>query len=250
MIAVTMVDDLSVRIEPSTTASSIGLLGPAGTEVFVVSGPVTADGHDWYELASVEPDAPCTPAPAPSLRCHDWYGWAAGTSTSDDAWLAPRIGDCVNGPVDAAAFISLAPVERLACFGNMTLTLRAYRPPPLPTGCGVTPLTFEPGWLNGCPSVTYLLVGEDSSFPLKGFEVHVPPDLGICQFGGLNAGCPFAGLEGRWVEVRGHLDDPAAATCVTSGPDGSDIDLPHPSAVILACRTSFVATEITPTSAP
>jgi hypothetical protein len=249
-IAVTMVDNLRVRVEPSTTATSIGLLGSAGAEVFVFSGPIIADGHQWYELASLEPPTPCMPATDPSLRCRTWFGWAAAGSTSGDEWLVPRVGGCVNGPVDTAAFVNLSALERLACFGGATLTLRAYRPPPLPTGCGLTPLTFEPGWLNGCGSVTYLLVNEDSGFPGPGVEVHVSPELGVCQFGGLNPGCPFGGLEDQWVEVRGHLDDPAAATCVTSGPDGIGTDVPDARAVILACRASFVATAITPVSTP
>jgi hypothetical protein len=246
-IAVTLVDGLSVRVDPSISAALVGILGAAGEAVFVVSGPVPADGHDWYQLASVPPDQPCAGSPEPPLACFGWFGWVAGTSASGDAWLGPRTGDCVNGPVNTEAFLSLFPQERLSCFGDSILTLRFYKPGPIPAECPMTPFTHEPDWLNGCARVGYLAPDEDSGLPGL-FVVHVSPDLGPCQFGGNNPECPLAGLDGQWVEVRGHLDDPAAESCVSSGPP--TIAAPGPDSVILGCRLAFVVTEVTPTSAP
>ena len=55
--------------------------------------------------------------------------------------------------------------------------------------------------------VAFLEAEEDQY--ASGFAVHVHPDAGACGFRGMNPECPFSELFGQWIEVRGHLDDPA-----------------------------------------
>ena len=247
----TLVNDLTVREEPSTSSNPVGVLGPAGDAVFVVSGPVTADGHDWYQLALVgELDGTCATAAAPSARCRALFGWAAGTGVDGEPWLAPRPGDCPPPVLDTATYVSLASLERLACFGDATWTLRAYLPPPTGVHCGIGPIHDEPIWLQNCAFV--FLEAEEDQYA-SGFAVHVHPDVGACPFRGMNPECPFSGLVRQWVEMRGHLDDPAAISCVAPGPEGDegpDFIPPDPDSVILDCRAQFVATSVRPSGPP
>jgi hypothetical protein len=261
-IAVTLVDDLTVRQEPSASATALGTLGPAGEAVFVVAGPVEANGHQWYQLASMrEPDDSCVEAPGllePPLRCYGWFGWMAGTGSEGDAWLGPRPDRCPAAPVDAGDFARLNELERLACFGNAELTLRAFNPPPLPTGCGVIPWHTQPRWLWPCVASSWLLLAEWQSIEEDGhwgagFDAYLHPALGTCGLDLDRSECPWTGLDGQWIEVRGHLDDPAANTCVIQVAEGFSPDpahLPAPDQVILGCRASFVVTSITPVGSP
>jgi hypothetical protein len=257
-IAVTLVDDLSVRDEPSTSGVRLGVLGPAGEAVFVVSGPVATDGRDWYQLASVwEPyQGGCEPAPEPSLRCHDWFGWAAGTGASGEPWLAPRPDSCPAPPLDTSAYLSLAPLERLACFGDQPWTLRAYMAPESGCRCGLSPYRIEPAWLGGWEGAVIFPQPEESQMDgSSALLMHVHPALGDCDFGGHNAECPFAALAGQWVEIIGHLDDPAASTCVAVINDWA-VDQegiappPDRDASVVDCRSVFVATGVTQIDAP
>jgi len=247
---VTLVNDLTVREEPSTSGNPVGVLGPAGEAVFVVSGPVTADGHDWYQLALVgELDGTCAVVREPSARCRALFGWAAGTSPGGETWLAPRPDNCTPPPLDTATYVSLASLERLACYGDATWTLRAYMAPPTGVYCGIGPFHDDPIWLDNCAFV--MLQAEEKAFD-SGFAVHVHTDVGACSFRGMNPECPFAELVRQWIEVRGHLDDPAALSCVppVAGSDDPGVIPPDPDSVILDCRAQFVATSVTLSGPP
>jgi hypothetical protein len=60
---------------------------------------------------------------------------------------------------------------------------------------------------------------------------------------------PATGLampsRGQWVEVVGHLDDPAARDCAPVASGSQD-----PVRVVLTCRTEFVAESVTPVAGP
>jgi hypothetical protein len=250
MIAVTLVNDLTVRDEASLSANPVGALGPAGEAVFVVSGPVSADGHYWYQLARVgEAEGNCALARPPTDRCHTLFGWAAGTGADSEPWLAPWPSDCPAQSLDTATYVSLAPLERLACFGDATWTLRAFQPPPTGVYCGVGPFHDDPVWLDNCAFV--FLQAEQNEYE-SGFAVHVHPEVGACPFRG-DPKCPFTELIGQWIEVRGHLDDPAALNCVppiTAGDDDPELFSPDLDAVVLDCRAQFVASSVTPSDPP
>jgi hypothetical protein len=51
-LAKSMVNSLTVRAEPTTAGVRLGTID-AGQLGFVVAGPVSADGYDWYQLSGV-----------------------------------------------------------------------------------------------------------------------------------------------------------------------------------------------------
>lgn len=249
-IVVTLVDDLVVRDAPSTSGIPIGVLGPAGEALFVVDGPRVADGHEWYQVALVgEMDGTCAAAAEPSARCRVLFGWAAGTGANAEAWLALQPDGCLPPTHDTSTYVSRTPLEQLACFGDVTWTLRGYFAPPTGVNCGIGPAHDDPPWLAPCAFV--LLQAQENEYE-SGFAVHVDPALGACPFRGLDPGCPFADLIGEWIEVSGHLDDPAAASCVPPIGEGRGPEFirPDPDWVILDCRATFVATSVTASDPP
>ncbi|HUH17319.1 MAG TPA: hypothetical protein VMM85_05165, partial [Methylomirabilota bacterium] len=182
-----------------------GRLG-AGERFFVVDGPTPADGYNWY-LAAPLRRADGTAAP---------FGWIASAHRDGTHWVEPDPSTC-GGDDDLAAVVALQGLERLACFGNASLTLPA---PEISCGAGGGPIVYEPSWLaaiSGCGVV----VG-DSALLLR-----IPP--------GYDGSIPSSGA---W-EISGHFDDPTAALCTASSLDPA-IAAPPAEAAVLHCRTEFV----------
>ncbi len=255
-LAVVRVQNLNVRLQPSTASESLGIL-PLGELAFVVAGPVEADGYHWYQLASVlEPyTAPCgEPEPPPSLVCATWFGWAAGVTSDGDRWLAPLAPEC-PAERNTEAFLagSMQRATRLACAGEDEWRLTAYIAEEGGRGCYPIWVT-EPRWLFADCNLFFPQPVErelDEDTRLQSF---VHPDLGTCGYL-TQPGCPFGALRGSWVEMTGHLDDPAASTCAAKlsddFPDDSDPPPPpDPDRVVFACRLAFVVTAVRATSAP
>jgi hypothetical protein len=66
----TVVEGLSVRVEPSVKSDRLGVV-PSDEPAYVVDGPAYADGFAWYQLAAVRQPhrGDCgDPAPAHSLE--------------------------------------------------------------------------------------------------------------------------------------------------------------------------------------
>ena len=55
---------------------------------------------------------------------------------------------------------------------------------------------------------------------------------------------------GSWVTVRGHYDDPAAATCSWTYPEGSGVPAEPPEVQHRRCAERFVITSIEQADAP
>lgn len=199
-----------------------------GREVFVVAGPVTASGLDWYQVKPLDRAAEFADLP---------FGWVAATGGDGQPWLAGEPFDCPTPPADYAAFVALRPLVGLSCFGRDDLTLAARLVKPEAT-CGVDMgWTIEPEWLGStCPQPAFLIADESRN---ETFNAVIDPALDITN---LHPGVEPA----DWidVEVTGHFDDPAAGTC-----KGVSTDAPVPLAaddVILVCRVQFVITAIEP----
>lgn len=246
-LAEVLVDDLTIRAGPGLNADSLGVL-PAGEPVYVVDGPTTADGYAWYQLASVrEPyRGDCgEPALAPSLECGGWFGWAAAMTPEGDQWLAPLNPSCPS-EVSFATFTSLPRAAQLTCAGSAELRLTAYLAPETGgRGCALIWGT-DPGWLGEC-SLIFPQPEERQFDEATDLQVNVHPSLGDCSGSQTTDQCPFEALKGSWVEMVGHLDDPAAGTC-TSVLSGfvSPAPYPPPDAewVVFRCRLRFVVTEV------
>lgn len=219
-IAEVVTTDLVVRSLPGTGPES-QIYSPslsAPTLLYVIDGPVAADGYDWYRVVPFEAFHSDQGIPSPGM------GWVAAASKDGEAWIGPWTGSCPEPTADGLMY--RPGFLALACFGDQELTLEGTFGECHDSSFGT------PSWLAGyCVLVPFDYVGQ----LLPGFGFHLPP--GTAE--------PSAG---QAVRVTGHYDHPAALTC-EERPQGANEPLP-PEVVVLQCRASFVATEITPTSAP
>jgi hypothetical protein len=95
----------------------------------------------------------------------------------------------------------------------------------------------NPGWLV-CQTgnVNGLVISESAGFIGFGMRISIDPASGVTM-----------PPRGQWVEVVGHLDDPAARDCApVAGMDGEQ----DPLRVVLTCRTEFVPESVTPVAGP
>ena len=134
-------EELRIRESPGLTGNVIET-ARAGDVVFVGSSfpfQTNADGIDWYAVsfAAGYADWPALPA--------TWdVGWVAA-GTGADRYLELIPPRCPNGAPDLATLTSLTPWDRLACFGDRSLTVEGTWGC---RGCGGVPLaTSSPdGW--------------------------------------------------------------------------------------------------------
>lgn len=115
----------------------------------------------------------------------------------------------------------MATSERLDCFGNRSLSFRAYVSSMVGIStCSITPDPGD-GWLNVCAGPRRLLVANPDDE--DGVLAFIPPQMS-----------PSDVPADRWVDVLGHFDDPAAQSCGVQGgltPDPGQVE---------ACRSAFV----------
>ena len=215
-IAEVVTTDLVVRSLPGTGPES-QIYSPslsAPTLLYVIDGPVAADGYDWYRVVPFEGFYTDVPGPSPGM------GWVAAAGKDGEAWIGPWTGSCPEPTADGLMY--RPGLLALACFGDQELTLdgtfgECYDGSSLET----------PSWLSRfCVLVPFDYVGE----LLPGFVFYRTP--GTME--------PSAG---QTVRVTGHYDHPAALTCEEQPQEG---DEPRPpEVVVLGCRALFVGTEIT-----
>lgn len=229
-LVTTNVDNLTIRKGPGTSQASLGTLAK-GTMSYVVDGPQQADGYDWYLISGLglPPESGCATegdATHPFV-CPAWFGWAA-EGDGADRWLLPTEVDCS----DAMPATPPAPVQRLvplACFGSQTLTVRGYWPVPSSGSGGICPVEDELKWLACNPDSHQMVSGPDAPFyDFSAFLLAVPPTVTMPE-------------PGRWIEVTGHYDDPAAQACTHGDP---------PEQSVLECRAQFVVEQMRPVDGP
>lgn len=130
-------DRLRFRYLPSTGVEAEGVL-TAGQELLILSGPISADGHEWFEVERTNPD-----------RNEMSVGWVAAVPSPadtqpDDAWLI-RI-DPVTCPPDAVDTPMLA---RLTSYAIVNCHVQVSNVQGLTDTCyegPYSPLAYEPGW--------------------------------------------------------------------------------------------------------
>ena len=152
-----VVDALQIRAEPGLNAT-VHATARAGEEFLVIDGPEVVDGLDWYRLFLI-PDA---------------VTWAAAGSGAD-RYLELVQPDCPEADPDLAAVVLMTPWERLACFGDRSLTFEGT------FGChgcgGMAVGNFEPAWLAYPMNFDWLFPDYASS---SGYlELRFAPDLNI-----------------------------------------------------------------------
>jgi hypothetical protein len=231
-------DGLHLRTRPSLAAGPFTFqCNPVGgcTERVVIndgwtmvalSGPVAADGYDWY-LLQLTPEHPGS--------AH--LGWAA-TPPTGDGWLVSSNFDCPSSPPALDVAIRLGPPRLLYCYGAEELSFDGY----VVTGFGCNVMgTFEPAWLaHPCANMSFISPVEGSNDALF---LHFP------RPGTVN---PTLELhEGQAVRIRGHFDDPAALSCTMEYADEAEMDpvaslyARDAAADVAQCRLRFVVAEVT-----
>jgi hypothetical protein len=212
---VTTVDGVRVRSQPRISDDSFKEepLLPKGTALYVLDGPVTASGYDWYDVAQL------TSRTLPS-------GWVARTSRDGEPWITARTFDCPPVPIDFRSLAALPEGVGLACFPQVPITVQARL---LSCQCEIDGAWYTPSWFH--VNASELLVEPGVT--------NVPPDM--ANWFGLDldpAGQhPEVLPVGQVVEVTGIFDHPAAATCTRTEMDGQ----PVPSQ---GCRLGFAVTRL------
>ena len=236
-LARTTVDGLRIREDPGTGSVSLGTVieGEIG---YVVDGPVSADGFDWYLLSALglPMSSGCiTPIDTTPFNCPVWFGWAAAEGSDGDAWLVPGEIACPEWPNPAITddFVFGVPAYGyLACFGDEARTVVGFYPE-IPEDAGLggacAGVPTDMAWIT-CNLGYEQIVGD----PAAGF------------FG---AGLPLAidpatvemPARGQWIEITGRYGHPAAQECTWGDP---------PEETILGCRAQFVVESAQASTAP
>jgi len=214
---------LRVRTAPGVGDDSLKLepLLPAGTRMFVASGPVPADGYDWYEVV-LDPEE------------WDLYGWVAAAGKDDVAWIKPKAPACPD-ILDEAALIEMSRLDYLVCYGDSEIEVLASRIDPEPsddTPClsvGADACTVEPAWMNA-PIWLGLDVGGGET---SGLRAVAAPDVYERA-----AAMP----EYTPVVLTLAADQPEARECRFL--DSAGDDLVPPGQAALACRMEFVVLDL------
>ena len=242
-IVATLVEDLTVRDAPGVGGTALGTL-ELGSPGFLVDGPTAADGFEWYLVSALglPPNTGCaTELETEPFNCPIWFGWVAGASESGEPWLGPHGIDCPSAPLSAEAVIlARTDLERLACFRSEPFTFRAWWPElPDDAGLGGACAYDEPGGWLYCQNInhTYVTINENEGFGGVGVAISIDPDSGLTM-----------PERGTWVEVRVHLDDPAAEDCV--GPATTMNDDRPPEQIVLGCRAELALESVEAVEGP
>ena len=243
-IVAATVEGLTVRESPGLDAKRLGTL-EEGALSFVAGGPTDADGFRWYLVSGLglPPNTGCAgPFEADPFNCPIWFGWVAAASESGEPWLVEHDIACPEAPYTAANLgIGRTGLERLACFGSEAVTFRGYWPE-IPDDVGQggeCEAEDEPsGWLL-CQDPTFyntsvnnvVVIDETQDFDGIGIRIAIDPASDVTM-----------PERGTWVEVRVHLDDPAAQGCAIEGAVGGLDDRPIEQKV-LGCRAEAVLEE-------
>jgi hypothetical protein len=226
-LALVVTDNLRLRSAPFVGDLSVRhkrLLQP-DDRLFVVDGPVIAQNYEWYQVKAWRPRQPSLSWPV---------GWVARAGHDGEVWIRASSPTCPSQPVDIAALLDLAPLERLACSRGTPIDIRAVVTTTPPVDC-------DPS-REGCPTgpewlVSGSLTASTSATPLgalTSLAVAFDPSGQVTDTDLAGAGV---------VRLRGAFDHPEAASCrpdaARPGPDGPL----SPVEAVLRCRTRFVVTD-------
>jgi hypothetical protein len=232
-MATVVTTNLRIRSAPFVGDASVKyrrLLQP-DDRLFVIDGPVIGGNYEWYQVKAWRPGQPAISWPV---------GWVARAGHDGEVWFQATTVRCPVSPMSIEALASLAPAERLACFDNRTIDVRAVVGTAA-ADCGAAHggCPTGPAWLAS----TVLRAGISSAVDASGGSVPIALD----PASGLTAeGLEQAGV----VRMHGAFDSAASKSCVPD-PDRAGPDGPlSPVEALLACRTQFAVTETTPETFP
>lgn len=218
---------LVVRTLPEISDAS-EILEPyldAPTLLYIVDGPVSANGYEWYRVQPFGIHYLDFMAQEPP------FGWVAAGSREGEEWIELATIECPEPTLDGIR--AMSDTARLACYGGEELVLDgvfygcfvadpAVGTPEwfFQTGCGIVPDEYEAGTVPD-PGGLRLRFAHDPGLP------HNDP--------------------GALVRVTGHFDDPAARTCRSVDMSGDGGGAPEPMTIdeaILYCRSEFVLSDV------
>lgn len=234
-----LVPGIRLREDPGIDGRELGTLAfdssPDISFSYVVDGPVSADGYEWYRLSGQ--DIPwgsgCSGAPQTDpLDCPVYFGWAAAGDPAGEPWLETVEPDCpewtdrVRPELDA-----LNPVRFLACYGAEERSIVGFFPQgedPRPGDCDNVPEEIR--WL-GCVDLSDPQIYPDPESTVPGTGLVFAVDE-------ITVAMP----EGdQWVRLTGRFDHPAAQQCTFGDPPEQEVRF---------CRARFVVESAEAVPAP
>jgi hypothetical protein len=232
-LAIVVTDNLRLRSAPFVGDLSTKykrLLQP-DDRLFVVDGPVIGQNYEWYQVKAWRPrDASI-----------NWpVGWVARAGHDGEVWFRTTTVACPASPMSIEDLVALAPGDRLACFRDAPIEVRAV--------IGTATIDCD-ATRGGCPTgpawlaVTALRAAVSGSVeaPTSTLPIALDPTARLDEDVLEQAGV---------VGLSGAFDHTEAATCRPDsdrpGPDGPL----QPVEAIIACRTRFVVTAVSPESFP
>jgi hypothetical protein len=213
------VDALRIRENPRLSAVVVGTAGK-GELIYVSNyrGPVMADGVDWYPVTFAAGYREWPEVPDPRVS-----GWAAGGS-GGQRYLELVPPGCPGKSPDLAMLTGLSAWERLACLGDRPVTIEGTYGC---GGCGGTMVgDFQPTWLAYPGRIAFLWVEWRTGTPLT---LSFDPTSGLVP-----------PSDGAVVEVTGHFNDQASATCTMTRYDLDQVFAIEAASAQLYCREQFV----------
>lgn len=152
---------------------------------------------------------------------------------------------CPGPPRDGLDFVLLDPMTGLRCFGDATLTFRAYAISCLACERFRLVEPWEPAWLAP-PARLWHMPGQGESARrsifLAPYETYSTAFAATMLAESLTFSDAWAD---QWVEVAGHFDDPASKGCRQILDEISSTTYLGRAADVATCRLAFVVTDVT-----
>jgi hypothetical protein len=189
-----------------------------GTRLFVVSGPVTASGFDWYFVAPTKGKLPS--------------GWVAA-GRAGERWLDSTAVACPLAPGTPSELRRLDGLLAVSCFGGRQFTFDALLGS-WEAQCGMEPCCDVLD-SRGCLSDGWLIDPSTKFTDAAALSI-VFDDVDQSTLPSFTFDQPIR------VRVSGQFDHPFARAC-TPTPEGRAAGL-IPELGVLGCRTQFVVTSV------
>ena len=216
----------------STDGASWQRVMPTQVDVSTLAGPMASSSGMIAAVALA--GTPAGPHPA-FIVTHDGVQWTDATDPGIPVAESAVVGGCPEPPDTMLEWLAVPGTVGAECFAQTPITFPTWST--VGGGCGgFAPGQFEPAWLAP-PFASYALI-------LSPIEV----EYAGCGSAAVSPGTELPDTQ-QWVMVTGHWSDPAWTECQwipdpqypTAGESGN---------VRERCRTTFVATSVTPTEAP
>jgi hypothetical protein len=196
----------------------IGEVQP-GTSVYIVAGPTTVDGDDWYQVKPFRKSDP--------ERVEYPLGWVRVAHDDGRPALEPTPLECVaSDAFSPANILDLTPTGAMACFGSDDITIvgRVFCMPNDDLPENLQHDVTGPFWLDDGRYCAFQDESGEPYFEIFGFPTdELPPNWRTAD-----------------LIVTGHFDDPESADCTGLGGEPS---LSKEEAVF-ECRLGFHTTGV------